>query len=107
LVAEILSRYFPKEVEMHSFDTGISLVKKRDNWALLDKFLKVPSRPPMAPPLPCSALRAPTDSGGVLRSPTTRALATQPHVVVGRGERLLPGVVLRQHVSRPQEGSGV
>lgn len=27
---------------MHSFDTGISLVKKRDNWALLDKFLKVP-----------------------------------------------------------------
>lgn len=42
LVAEILSRYFPKEIEMHNYDTGISLVKKKDNWSLIEKFLKVP-----------------------------------------------------------------
>ena len=40
-MAEILSRYFPKDVEMHSFDTGTALSKKKDNWALIEKFLKV------------------------------------------------------------------
>lgn len=61
LVAEILSRYFPKEVEMHSFDTGISIVKKRDNWALLDKFLKVRQTPCIAPPRLCGYVSLPCD----------------------------------------------
>ena len=26
---------------MHNYDTGISLVKKKDNWGLIEKFLKV------------------------------------------------------------------
>eukprot|EP00291_Cryptomonas_curvata_P001782 CAMPEP_0172187748 /NCGR_PEP_ID=MMETSP1050-20130122/21515_1 /TAXON_ID=233186 /ORGANISM="Cryptomonas curvata, Strain CCAP979/52" /LENGTH=188 /DNA_ID=CAMNT_0012862115 /DNA_START=17 /DNA_END=579 /DNA_ORIENTATION=+ len=38
LVAEIFSRYFPHEVQMHSFDNGTSLQKKLANWELLEKF---------------------------------------------------------------------
>jgi hypothetical protein len=36
LVAEILSRYW-REVPLHSFDAGSSMVKKADNWQLLYK----------------------------------------------------------------------
>ena len=41
LFAEILHRYFPGEVSMHSFDKNASSVhKKRDNWSVLLKPLK-------------------------------------------------------------------
>eukprot|EP00667_Euglena_gracilis_P009933 EG_transcript_10104 len=39
LLAEILSRYW-REVPLHSFDTGSSLIKKADNWQTLEKVLK-------------------------------------------------------------------
>eukprot|EP00906_Rhabdomonas_costata_P003627 RCo005510 len=38
LVAEILSRYY-KDVPMHAFDNGTSLLKKMDNWQLITKIL--------------------------------------------------------------------
>lgn len=38
LVAEILSRFFPQEVQMHSFDNGSALNKKLDNWDQIVKF---------------------------------------------------------------------
>lgn len=38
LVAEVLSRYFDKEISMHSFDNGIAKKAKEDNWNQLLKF---------------------------------------------------------------------
>ncbi|GAQ87973.1 hypothetical protein KFL_003900130 [Klebsormidium nitens] len=40
LVAEILSRYYPQDVQMHSYDTATGVTKKRDNWKLLEKVCK-------------------------------------------------------------------
>lgn len=40
LVAEVLSRYFPKEISMHSFDTGLQESRKLNNWSLIDKLLR-------------------------------------------------------------------
>jgi hypothetical protein len=37
-VAEIFSRYFPSEIQMHSFDNAENYPKKRDNWQLLQVF---------------------------------------------------------------------
>ncbi|KAF4666480.1 hypothetical protein FOL47_004081 [Perkinsus chesapeaki] len=38
LVAEVFSRYFPGQVTMHSFDPGLSLATKQNNWESLFKF---------------------------------------------------------------------
>ncbi|EFC46503.1 hypothetical protein NAEGRDRAFT_65518 [Naegleria gruberi] len=40
LIAEIISRYFSQEVEMHSFDIGVGVKAKMDNWQLLEKFFR-------------------------------------------------------------------
>jgi hypothetical protein len=40
LVAEIFSRYFDKEIAMHSYDNGIALRIKKDNWGQLTKFMR-------------------------------------------------------------------
>jgi len=40
LVAEILSRYYKSDISLHSFDNGLGLVKRIENWALIDKFLR-------------------------------------------------------------------
>jgi len=42
LVAEILSRYFPEQVQLHSFDNGLAQTKRKDNWRqLLVLFRKI------------------------------------------------------------------
>lgn len=41
LVAEVLSKYFPAEVAMHSFQNVTGSELKKASWKLLDKFLKV------------------------------------------------------------------
>jgi len=41
LFAEILSRYFPTDIQMHSFENVTSIERKRSNWNLLQRFFKV------------------------------------------------------------------
>ncbi|KAL0216626.1 hypothetical protein P9112_008810 [Eukaryota sp. TZLM1-RC] len=38
LVAEIFSRYFPQDVQLHSYENGHSSRRKQDNWSLLKRF---------------------------------------------------------------------
>ncbi|GIL57286.1 hypothetical protein Vafri_12544 [Volvox africanus] len=40
LYAEILSRYYPGDVQMHSFENVASMERKKSNWALLEKVIK-------------------------------------------------------------------
>jgi CH-like domain in sperm protein len=39
IVAEILSRRYPKEFNIYCFDNGSNLEKKRDNWEQISKYL--------------------------------------------------------------------
>ncbi|KAF5825585.1 hypothetical protein DUNSADRAFT_8367 [Dunaliella salina] len=40
LFAEVLSRYFPADVHMHSFENVSSTERKKSNWTLLTKLFK-------------------------------------------------------------------
>jgi hypothetical protein len=40
VVAELLSRYFPTSVNMHSFTNDLSTSRRRDNWDQVQKVCK-------------------------------------------------------------------
>ncbi|DAZ98709.1 TPA: hypothetical protein N0F65_006741 [Lagenidium giganteum] len=52
LVAEIMSRYYDKDISMHSYDNGIGLKVKKDNW---DQLVKLFNRLPDLEPLTSKA----------------------------------------------------
>lgn len=41
LFAEILSRYYPADIQMHSFENVTSLERKKANWVVLERLFKV------------------------------------------------------------------
>lgn len=41
LFAEILSRYYPADIQMHSFENVTSLERKKANWVVLERVFKV------------------------------------------------------------------
>lgn len=41
LYAEILSRFFPADIQMHSFENVTSLERKKANWVVLERLFKV------------------------------------------------------------------
>lgn len=41
LFAEVLSRYYPNDVHMHSYENVSSTERKKSNWSLLSKLFKV------------------------------------------------------------------
>lgn len=45
LVAEMISRFHPNEINMHSYSYGISYETKKDNWEQLEKYFKKKSIP--------------------------------------------------------------
>jgi len=40
VIAEVLCRYFPKDLNIYSFDNGLKIEKKTDNWEQIAKYLK-------------------------------------------------------------------
>eukprot|EP00111_Clytia_hemisphaerica_P018781 TCONS_00055543-protein len=40
LIAEIFSWYYPKEIQMHSFDNGTSIETKTGNWSIITRFFQ-------------------------------------------------------------------
>lgn len=68
----MLSRYYPSDVEMHSFENVLSAERKRANWVVLEKLFKV-----------CAARQA--CAGVSLRS----ALAAATAAAGQRGQREL------------------
>jgi adenylate kinase family enzyme len=40
LVAQILSRYCPDTVKMHTIDNGFAMERRKDNWQLIMKYIK-------------------------------------------------------------------
>lgn len=41
ILAEILSKYLPKDVQLHAFERATSTQRKKGNWKLLAKIFKV------------------------------------------------------------------
>jgi hypothetical protein len=39
IVAEILSRYYPKEIKIYQFYNGLKMSKRKDNWERIIKFM--------------------------------------------------------------------
>ena len=50
LVAEILARYKPNQLSMHSFDNSQNTIRKANNWSLIEKyFMKYEQEFPFKP----------------------------------------------------------
>ena len=41
LIAEMLNKYYPQDVQLHSFTNGTGFSSKKNNWGLLQRAFKV------------------------------------------------------------------
>ena len=41
LIAEILSKYYTADIQMHAFDMGTGTGAKKNNWEMLERFFMV------------------------------------------------------------------
>lgn len=79
LYAEILSRYYPADVQMHSFENVASMERKKKNWSLLEKVIKVGAGGPCEGRRSARQYSPEKSAGGALRGEAGLALGARAH----------------------------
>jgi len=92
LVAEIFSRYYAKDVHMHSYDNGTSLSAKRDNWNQLQKFFRKIGVPEVI---------TQDEAGQIIRCEDGAAVVAVTRVYETLTQRKVQGTVKKPTVGRP------